>query len=98
MLVLTRADVRTQDPARPRATAVAVDGGRVVAVGDEYDLASLPLAGALVVDCEGRTVVPAFTDAHCHFGSLALARCRVALAGARSIPECLDRVRAHLEG
>jgi predicted amidohydrolase YtcJ len=66
-LVLAGGSVHTVDPARPRAEAVAVAGGRIVAVGDDRDV--LPLAGpsTRVVELEGRTVLPGFQDAHLHF-------------------------------
>jgi hypothetical protein len=40
-LVVTAPLVRTLDPARPVAHAVAIRGGRIVAVGDERDVAPL---------------------------------------------------------
>lgn len=56
--------VLTLDPDRPRATALAVLGERLVAVGDDDDLAGLT-AGRRV-DLGGATVVPGFHDAHNH--------------------------------
>ena len=54
------------DPARPRAEAVAVTGGRIAWVGPERDLAGLSPSRTEVIDCRGRTVVPGLIDAHCH--------------------------------
>jgi len=48
------------------ATAVAVRGGRIVAVGSESDVRAWRGLGVEVVDLRGRTVTPAFNDAHCH--------------------------------
>src|SRR3954451_16209065 len=45
---------------------VAVDGGRVVAVGQ-----SLPPSGATVVDVSGLVVGPGFIDLHSHVHSIA---------------------------
>ncbi|HXT92648.1 MAG TPA: amidohydrolase family protein, partial [Trebonia sp.] len=65
-LLLVNANVLTMDPARPRATAVAVAGGRIVAVGDDApDLAS-GVAAENVVNLRGATLVPGFHDAHNH--------------------------------
>jgi hypothetical protein len=64
--ILLNADVRTMDPARPRASAVAIAGDRITAVGDGAALrAAFP--GAEVTDLGGRVVIPGFVDAHCHF-------------------------------
>jgi predicted amidohydrolase YtcJ len=64
--VLVNADVHTMDPSRPRASAVAMAGGRITGTGDGDQLrAASP--GARVVDLGGRVVIPGFVDAHCHF-------------------------------
>ncbi len=58
----------TVDDARPAAEAVAVQGGKIVAVGglDEVSKAWSG-AGTRAVDLKGRTMVPGFVDAHSHF-------------------------------
>ena len=61
-LLLVNANVLTMDPARPRARAVAVAGGRIVALDD--DAASLPARE--VADLHGQTLLPGFSDAHNH--------------------------------
>ena len=58
--------VYTSDPAGSRAEAVAVGGGRILAVGSDADLvAAYP--GAELVDLGGRTLVPGFIDPHNHY-------------------------------
>jgi predicted amidohydrolase YtcJ len=63
-LIFRRGDLLTMDPARPRATALAVLRGRIVAVGDEREVSGLD--ADRVIDLQGRTVVPGFHDAHNH--------------------------------
>ncbi|MFM8943793.1 MAG: amidohydrolase [Actinomycetota bacterium] len=58
--------VHTVDPARPRAAAIAVRDGRIVAVGDDAEVRAAAGAGAEVVDLGGRMVLPGFQDAHIH--------------------------------
>ncbi|MSQ40907.1 MAG: amidohydrolase [Dehalococcoidia bacterium] len=70
-LILHRAKVITLNPAQPLASLVAVQGGVVVAVGQEEDLPSLATPATRLVNCEGATVLPAFHDAHCHLLALA---------------------------
>lgn len=62
--IFRRGNIHTMDPARPRASAVAMLAGRIVAVGDD-DLVD-NLQAAQVIDLGGRTVVPGFNDAHNH--------------------------------
>ncbi len=60
-LLFAGGTVLTCDPARPRAAAVAVEGGRFVALDGEA-LAS----SARRIDLAGRTLVPGFRDGHIH--------------------------------
>ena len=62
-LALVNANVLTMDPERPRASAVAITGGRIEALDASLD--SLNEAGR-VVDLRGATVLPGFHDAHNH--------------------------------
>jgi predicted amidohydrolase YtcJ len=57
---LVNANVLTMDPARPRASAVVVAGGRITALDE------VPAGTAHVVDLRGATVLPGFHDAHNH--------------------------------
>ena len=59
-LALVNGNVLTMDPARPRATAVAVAGGRITALDE------ISPGAARVVDLRGATVLPGFHDAHNH--------------------------------
>ncbi len=68
-LVLTGASVVTVDPSRPRAGAVAVESGRIVAVGGDADVRPLIGPRTEVVELEGRSVLPGFQDAHLHVAS-----------------------------
>jgi predicted amidohydrolase YtcJ len=65
-LLIRNAKVWTVDPARPEADAVAVSGGRIVAVGDDRDAREAVGPDAEEVDAEGGTVLPGFIDAHNH--------------------------------
>jgi predicted amidohydrolase YtcJ len=65
-LILHRANIITLDKARPGATAVAVKGNRIALVGADQEVLSHRGPNTEVIDCEGRTVVPGFNDAHCH--------------------------------
>ena len=62
--------VVTVADATPRAEAVAVSEGRIVAVGNRADVERLRGPATEVVDLGGRTLVPGFVDGHSHFFSL----------------------------
>ena len=62
-LVVRNARVITMDAGRPFASAVAVRGGRIAAVGGD-EVAALAGPGCRVVDAGGRTLSPGFGGGH----------------------------------
>ena len=80
--------------------AVAVRGGRVVAVGahGDRDVRDAAGPGREVVDLNGRALLPGFQDAHAHpaFAGLTMVRCN--LIGAQSLDEALARIARYIAG
>ncbi len=64
--MLLDAIVFTMDAQAPRAEAVAVRDGRVVAVGTTDEIGALAGRATRVVRLGGRMVLPSFIDAHIH--------------------------------
>ena len=94
-VVVLSANIRTMDPARPRVTALAVRAGRIAYAGDDAAAARAAAPkGARILDLPGRTITPGFTDAHTHLASWARALDRLSIAGARTLEDALDLVRA----
>jgi predicted amidohydrolase YtcJ len=60
-------DVVTMDPARPRAEAVGVRDGRIVAVGKAAEVRGSIAGDAAAVTLDGGAVLPGFIDAHHHY-------------------------------
>ncbi len=54
------------DPDLPRPSAVLLHDGRIARVGATKDLLAESRPNPEVIDLGGRTVIPAFTDAHAH--------------------------------
>ncbi|GAB2820653.1 amidohydrolase [Actinoallomurus bryophytorum] len=95
-LVFTGGPVHTADAARSRATAVAVRGDRIVAVGHD-DVRELIGPRTEVIDLAGRLLVPGFQDAHVHpvGGGMELGQCD--LTGAVTLEEYRGRIRAYAD-
>lgn len=66
-VILHHAVVLTMNADSPTASALAIRGDRIVAVGSDAEV--LPLAGpaTTVVDLAGLTVTPGFIDSHAHW-------------------------------
>ena len=82
----------------PEGTCVRVDGGTITAVGPASEVAGAGgpggLAGVNVVDLEGGTLLPGFTDAHVHpvYAGDQLRRCN--LREGRTAQDYLDIIAA----
>ncbi|HEY9291695.1 MAG TPA: amidohydrolase [Microlunatus sp.] len=88
--------IYTGDRTRPVATALAVEGGRLIAVGDEADVRERVGGSAELIDLAGACVLPGLYDAHIHTASLARDLNALDLRGAASLQQALDRITAFL--
>ncbi|MFD4975286.1 amidohydrolase [Streptomyces sp. NPDC058424] len=91
-LVFTHGPVHTGDPARTRASSLAVTGERITAVGHD-EVRELIGPRTEVVDLSGKLLLPGFQDAHIHavYGGMELAECH--LSGTVGVDEYLRRIR-----
>jgi len=87
--------VFTADAARTWADAVAVEGGRIVAVGGEEAVAPYLGRADDVVDLAGRLLLPGFTDSHVHPVVGGLERGRCDLTADRTASAYLERIAAY---
>lgn len=93
-LILINGNLHTQDTRQPRARAVALAGGRFIAVGEDTGIRELAPRGTEVLDLEGKTAIPGMTDAHFHYYDWAVGRRELALEDVAHFQELLDRVKA----
>ena len=84
-LILYNGNIWTVDDKGPRAQAVAIAGGRFLAVGSDSDVLNLAGATSKKIDLGGRTVTPGFIDAHSHPAEAGLMHLRMVDCDLRSI-------------
>lgn len=89
--LIENARVYTLDKANPRAEAIAMRDGRIVAVGSMAELGRLP-GIARRIDAQGRAIIPGLIDSHIHFLSYSRSLSKVNLDGVRSKEEALAKV------
>lgn len=65
-LILACDDIITFDPRQPAATALAITGGTITAVGDRADIRTWRGNRTEVIDLGGATLTPGLTDSHMH--------------------------------
>lgn len=95
LLVLRNGNIHTFHDAYPRAHAIALAGGRVVA----YDDAALALApkAERVIDLKGAFATPGINDTHAHMEREGLKTLRPSLAHARCIEDVLNVIRERVK-
>jgi hypothetical protein len=91
-IVLVGGRVWTLDAARPWASAVAVTGGRIVAVGKDRDTRGLTGPTTRRIELRGRLLIPGFQDAHVHPVEAGLAAERCALNDLRTKADYLTAI------
>ena len=96
-MYLYNARIHTFDSTRPFATALAIQQGRIVAVGDEAAIWAEYSPGEEGLNMQGRVILPGLTDSHIHLESYALGLRRVDCE-TDTLQECLracSRTRPH---
>ncbi|MEY8021466.1 amidohydrolase [Muriicola sp. SD30] len=91
-LLLINAHIYTVNESFDTAEALAVSGGKIIAVGTNEEIQG-KYQGDKVIDAGGKTVIPGLIDAHCHFYGLGLNQLKVDLVGTGSYEEVLERVK-----
>ena len=92
-LVVHHAQIYTVNEAFATAEAMAVQDGKIVAVGTNDEILKNYQADS-VVDAQGATIYPGFVDAHAHFLGYGQSLYAVDLMFANSWEEVLERVQA----
>jgi predicted amidohydrolase YtcJ len=96
-LVITNGNVIPMNSEGVRAQAMALDKGRILAVGSQADIQGFIDRGWPVLDLGGKTVLPGFIDTHEHMmltGQLAAA---VHLDDVENLDHILERIAAKAE-
>jgi len=92
-LIVHNGKVLTVDAKFSTAEAVAVSGGKIVAVGKSADVLKLKGPKTRVIDASGKTVMPGLYDSHTHPVGAAGSEVGDPIPLLRSIPEVLDYIK-----
>ena len=86
-------EIYTADPARPGAEAVAVEGGRIVAVGSEAECRAALGQDYQFINLAGSALLPGFIDTHMHPTAQIVYEMFGDLHGLKTIAALQDKVR-----
>jgi predicted amidohydrolase YtcJ len=92
-VILFNGNIWTVNARQPRAQAVAISGGRFLAIGSNDEALPLASGAAKKIDLGGKTVLPGFIDAHSHPAVAGLSHLRMVDCDLRSISEILRALR-----
>ena len=92
-LIVFNGNIYTVNDAFDSAEAMAIKDGKILAVGTSKEIQK-NYNTQNITNAEGKTIVPGFIDAHCHFLGLGINQQNVDLTGTKSFDEILDRVVA----
>jgi predicted amidohydrolase YtcJ len=89
--IFINGDIYTEaTPARAQAMAVA--GGRIVAIGSNDDIRKLKSSQTQVIDLGGHFVMPGFNDAHVHLAEAGMRHLQVDLTGSANLQDMQHRI------
>jgi len=91
-MILYNGKLHTQDADYPQATAVAIQDGRILAVGTDTEMRSIAKQKTRQIDLGGRLVLPGLTDSHFHYYDWALNRRQLELADTASLADVRAQV------
>jgi predicted amidohydrolase YtcJ len=94
--ILYNGTIITQDSRYPVVSALAIAGGRVVAVGTDAEMLDLAGAGTTLHNLDGQTVIPGLTDAHVHWQLTSESLQQVDLFEVPDKQTALDRIAARV--
>jgi len=90
-LAMTGARIYTAERSKPTASAMAVQGGKILAIGDDISRYIGP--STRKIDLAGATIIPGFIDSHGHMEALGDSLEILDLRGTKSEKEVAEMVR-----
>jgi predicted amidohydrolase YtcJ len=96
-LAILNASVITLNYKQPKAEAVAVQNGKIIAVGSNEEIHKYVGKETKVIDAKNKTVVPGFVDCHVHMTSFGWSLQTLDLRNIKSIKEMQQKLQEHAE-
>ncbi|MBC9796308.1 amidohydrolase [Sinomicrobium weinanense] len=92
-IVVINANVYTVNNAFEKAEAFAVKDGKFVAIGTSDEIGER-FSATEIIDANGKTIIPGFIDAHCHFYGLGMNQQYADLRDTKSFDEIVEKLLA----
>ncbi len=89
--IIINANIYTVNQNFDKAEAFAINKGKIVDVGSTLEIQT-KYAPTFINDVKGKTILPGFIDAHCHFLGLGLQQQKVDVSGTKNFEEVLSKI------
>jgi len=96
-IIVTNARIYTVNPQQKWAEAIAVQGDKIIAVGERKQVEALRGPSTRMIDAGQRLLLPGFVDCHIHFMDGSLGLTRVDLNETTTVAEIQKRVKAYAD-
>lgn len=90
-------NIYTVDPLQPYAHAMAIQDGKVLAIGGNEDINTLAGKHTRLINLNGQFVMPGFIDGHAHLLGIGKANQQVRLLDTKSWEDVLDSVEQFVQ-
>ncbi len=95
-LIIYNGDVHTMDIKAPFATAIAIKGANILAVGNDADILGMAKESTQLLDAGKKFVMPGFIEGHGHFFSFGEATKMLRLEDVKSWNDIIDSVKTRV--
>lgn len=96
-IILKNGNIYTVNDHQPKAESIAIKGNKIIFVGENSQIAKYESKTTKVIDLKGNTVVPGFTDSHCHLREIGIRELTLNLEGTTSLSDFLAKVKARVD-
>ncbi|MDI6848032.1 MAG: amidohydrolase [Candidatus Bathyarchaeia archaeon] len=96
-LAILNANVITLNPKQPKAEAIVIRNGKIMAVGFNKEIRKYIRNKTKVIDARNKTVVPGFVDCHVHMTGFGRSLQALDLRNVKSVKEMQQKLREYAE-
>lgn len=89
--------ILTMDESCPKVEAVLTEKGKIVKCGTQEEILSCKKEDTVLVDLQGKTMLPGFIDGHSHFSGLASALSQCDLSKAENFQDIVTSMKAFIQ-
>jgi predicted amidohydrolase YtcJ len=96
-LAILNSRIITLNPKQPKAEAMAIQNGKIIAVGSNEEIRKYIGKQTKIINAKNKTIVPGFVDCHVHMTGIGQSQQTLDLRNVKSIREMQRKLREYAE-